>query len=418
MTPFLQLTLLLIIILLAAKIAGYLSIRIGQPSVLGELIVGILLGPSLINLLHLPFIESEVLEETIHFLAEIGVLMLMFIAGLELHLNELGRNTKVAAIAGTMGVLLPFAAGWGVGLLFGLEQQSAIFLGLTLGATSVSISAQTLMELKALRSRVGLGLLGAAVFDDILVILFLSIFFALTDGAGNLLSILIVLARMALFFALAMGFGFWALPRLIRRVRELPISQNVLILAIVTMFSYALAAELVGNMAAITGAFLAGLMFGRSPERENLEMRLSALAYGLFVPIFFISIGLSVNIADILKGLGLAAAVIVVAIITKILGSGLGARWAGLSWPESWQLGTGMASRGEVGLIVASVGMQAGLTTDATFAAIIGMVIASTLITPPLLRYLFNRPEREKKPAPALQDPAPANAKYHKEESE
>ncbi|KAF0108441.1 MAG: putative sodium/hydrogen antiporter [Anaerolineaceae bacterium] len=392
-SPFLQLAFLLVIILLAAKLAGYVSIRLGQPSVLGELLVGILLGPSLINLLHLPILSNEASGEFIHQLGEIGVLLLMFIAGLELHFSEMRHSLRVSALAGILGVIFPFALGWGTGLLFGLDQTAAIFLGLTLGATSVSISAQTLIELNVLRSRVGLSLLGAAVFDDILVILLLSIFFALSSGAGSVADIAIVFGRMALFFALAAAFGLWALPRLVRWVRELPVSQNVLTLAIVTLLGYALAAELIGGMAAITGAFLAGLMFARSPEREALEPRISALAYGFFVPIFFVSIGLSVDIASIKAGLGLAAVVIIVAILGKLLGSGLGAKWAGFSWREAWQLGAGMVSRGEVGLIVASVGMQAGLVNEAEFAAIVGMVIVSTLVTPPVLRALFKEPK-------------------------
>jgi Kef-type K+ transport system membrane component KefB len=144
MSLFLQLAFLLSIILLSAKLAGYVSIRLGQPSVLGELLAGILLGPSILNLLNLPFIEHE-LTETVAKLGELGVLLLMFLAGLELHLSELRQNLKVAALAGLMGVIFPVLLGWGVGLLFGFDNSASLFLGLTLGATSVSISAQTLI---------------------------------------------------------------------------------------------------------------------------------------------------------------------------------------------------------------------------------------------------------------------------------
>ena len=180
MTPFLQLAFVLSIILLFAKIGGFLSTRIGQPAVLGELLVGLVLGPSLVDLTHLYFITDVHLPEIIHEMGELGVLLLMFLAGLELHLSELARNTKVSAYSGILGVLVPTGLGFLVGRLFGMETDHAIFLGFTLGATSVSISAQTLMELKVLRSRVGLGLLGAAVFDDILVILLLSSFIIFT----------------------------------------------------------------------------------------------------------------------------------------------------------------------------------------------------------------------------------------------
>jgi len=396
MSIFLQLAFLIAVILLAAKAAGYLSVRLGQPSVLGELLVGILLGPSLLDLLHLPFIEGEKLGETIKELGELGVLLLMFIAGLELHLDELTRNTKVSAFAGIMGVLTPVALGAGTGLLFDFGWEAALFLGLTLGATSVSISAQTLMELKVLRTRVGLGLLGAAVFDDVMIILLLSIFLAVITGGTSAAGILWILVKMILFLAASTAFGLYVLPKLVRITRRLPISQGVLSLAMVILLFYGVAAEVVGGMAAITGSFLAGLMFARCEEKERLEQGVSALAYGLFVPIFFVSIGLAVNVRDLEgEALLLTAVIIVVAIASKFFGSGLGARWAGFSWRESWQMGAGMVSRGEVGLIVANVGIGAGLVSGSEFSAIVGMVLATTIVTPPMLRALFAEPKNK-----------------------
>ncbi len=389
MTLFLQLAFLLSIILLSAKMAGYLSIRIGQPSVLGELLVGILLGPSLINLLNLSFIEHE-LAETVAKLGELGVLLLMFLAGLELHLGEMRQNIRVAALAGLMGVIVPVLLGWGTGALFGFEQSSALFLGLTLGATSVSISAQTLIELKVLRSRVGLSLLGAAVFDDILIILLLSVFLALQGGTGSTAGILLILVRMILFLMASVLFGLWALPWIIRRISHLPISQGLLTISLVIMLAYGIASEAFGGMAAITGAFLAGLMLARTPERERIELGVHALAYGLFVPVFFVNIGLSINLREFqTEALLLTLAVTVVAIAGKWIGSGWGAKLGGLTTPEATQLGAGMISRGEVGLIVASVGIQNGLMTDMEFSAIVVMILVTTLVTPPILRGLF-----------------------------
>lgn len=212
MSLFLQFAFLLSVILFCAKAAGYLSVRIGQPSVLGELIAGILLGPSLLNLLGFSFIEHS-LAETIKLLGELGVLLLMFLAGLELHLDELKENMHIAALSGTFGVVGPVLLGWGIGALFGMTTPAAIFLGLTLGATSVSISAQTLIELKALRTRVGLGLLGAAVFDDILIILLLSVFLAFQGGgASGGIGILWIIVRMALFVLASFLFGMRILP--------------------------------------------------------------------------------------------------------------------------------------------------------------------------------------------------------------
>jgi Kef-type K+ transport system membrane component KefB len=397
MSTFLQLACELAIILLAAKAAGYIATRLNQPSVLGELLAGLLLGPSLLDIAHLPFIQSDTLSTTIGELGEMGVLLLMFIAGLELHLNELIRNTKVAALAGSLGVLFPVGFGWALGLLFGLDGNAALFLGLTLGATSVSISAQTLMEMKVLRSKVGLGLLGAAVFDDVLVILLLSGFLAVVEGNTNILSLLLILGRMVAFLGLSVAFGLWVLPKLAKLVARLPISQSVLSLALIIMLVYGVAAEVMGGMAAITGAFLAGLMFARSHEKESMEKGIHAISYGLFVPIFFVSIGMSVNLRSLeLSALWLTLAIILTAVLTKFFGAGLGARLGGFNWRESWQLGAGMVSRGEVGLIVASVGIAQRLVTQSEFSAIVGMVLVSTLVTPLLLRVLFRKPKKAK----------------------
>lgn len=389
MTTFLQLAFLVSVILFSAKMAGYLSVRLGQPSVLGELIVGILLGPSLINLLDLPFIE-HIMTETIAEFSEFGVLLLMFIAGLELHFGEMRRNIRVAASAGFLGVAFPVLLGWGAGLLLGMERSTALFLGLTLGATSVSISAQTLIELKALRSRVGLSMLGAAVFDDILVILFLSVFLAVQMGGENSPGVLWILGKMTLFLVISILFGLRVLPWVIRKMARLPISQGLLTVSLIVMFVYGFAAEYFGGMAAITGAFLAGLMLGRCPEKDRIESGAHALAYSLFVPIFFVNIGLSINLRGFkLESLLMTLVIIIVAVAGKWLGAGWGARLGGLARLESIQLGAGMISRGEVGLIVADVGIREGLILDSEFSAIVMMVLITTLITPPILRALF-----------------------------
>jgi len=298
MTPFLQLAFELVIILLAAKAAGYLSTRLGQPAVLGELIVGVLLGPSLIDILHLPFTGNPSLGVTLSELSELGVLLLMFIAGLELHLRELTTHRKVSLLASLGGLLLSIGLGWGAGRGFGMSNTAALLLGLALAATSVSISARTLMELGMLRSRVGLSLLGAAVVDDILSILAFSIFLAIYSGNGGIAGLAWIVLRMVIFLSIATAFGLWVLPRLARWVERLSISQGVLVFALVILLVYGLAAELVGQMAAIIGTFLAGLMFARTPEKSIIEPGITALAYGFFVPIFFINIGLSVNLRE------------------------------------------------------------------------------------------------------------------------
>lgn len=403
MSTFLQLSFLLVIILLMAKLAGYLSTRLNQPAVLGELLVGILLGPTALNILHWPFLDPS-MEEIIHALSEMGVMLLMFLAGLELHFHELSRNLRVSTLAGSLGVFLPLAGGWGIGRIFGLDQRASIFLGLILTATSVSISAQTLMELGRLRSRVGLGLLGAAVLDDILAILLLSIFLAVVSGGGSAFSLIGIALRMLLFLAAAFAFGFWLLPRWSKTFAELPISQGTLAFSLSIMLTYGLAAEVIGKLAAITGAFLAGLMFARTPQKEEIIGGVHALAYGLFVPIFFINIGLSTNGRVFHLGvLWFAVIVILIAIFSKWFGAGLGSYLGGLPLREAVQLGAGMVSRGEVGLIIASLGLPYRLVTEDEFAVIVIMVLTTTLITPVILRALFSETKAEKRVALAEQ---------------
>jgi Kef-type K+ transport system membrane component KefB len=401
LTPFLQLSLALAILIAAAKIGGYISYRLGQPSVLGELLVGILLGPSLIDILHQAYFINEYkhLSEVIFELAEIGVLLLMFIAGLELHLSDLAKSGKVAALAGTLGVIFPVLMGAGLGLGFSMGIIEAIFLGLILSATSVSISAQTLMELKVLRSRVGISLLGAAVFDDILVVLGLSIFTALyhpSAETSGLVSVLTVILRMVLFLVFGVGLGLLIIPRLSRKIGEMPVTQGLIAFTVIVILLYGWAAEMLGNMAAITGAFLAGLIFAQSPVKDRVQTKISIIAYGLFVPLFFINVGLNADIHLITKdAFWLFFAMTVVAVIAKILGSGLGAYWGGFTQLQATQLGVGMISRGEVGLIVATVGIEQGIINPSVYAAVVGMIIVTTLITPPLLRSTFRAPKKK-----------------------
>ena len=391
---FLDFVLAIVIIVVAAKLGGFISTRFNQPSVLGELLAGLLLGPTALDMLHswtFLFHDSEMLGELISIMAELGVILLMLLAGLELHLPDLLHAGKVSALSGILGVLVPLGLGFGTAVLFGAGSEEALFLGLTLAATSVSISAQTLMELNVLRSRVGLALLGAAVFDDILVILVLSIAFVLVgESAGGLGGVLLTIVKMIGYIGAASAIGLWLLPWLARQINQLPISKGTLafVLVICLLFSYA--AEIVGGMAAITGAFLAGLFLGRTPYKEEMEEGISAMAYAFFVPIFFVNIGLEVDLTAISGNAWWFAAVFtLIAVISKIAGSGLGAKIAGFTNRESFQLGIGMVSRGEVGLIVASFALVEGLITQEFFSIAVFMVIIATLVTPPMLRASF-----------------------------
>jgi Kef-type K+ transport system membrane component KefB len=394
MLPFLQFTIAIVIIISAAKLGGYLSLRVGLPSVLGELLTGLILGPSVLDFFHWPFFTDTHLDASIIHLGELGVLLLMFIAGLDLHLSDLAKSGKVSAYAGTLGVLFPLGLGYLVAVMFDIPTEQSLFVGLILAATSVSISAQTFMELRVLRTRVGIGMLGAAVFDDILVVLGLSIFIALTgENSTGLQAVVIIAVKMIAYLIIAIFLGVRLFPRLGEWFDSSPISQGLIAFVFVTTMLYAWSAEVLGGLAAITGAFLAGLLFSRTPVKETIEKGFSTIAYGVFVPIFFINVGLSANARELSgDGFLFLSALSLVAIISKILGAGLGARFAGFTNLESLQLGVGMMSRGEVGLIVATVGITEGLITREIFSSIIVVVIITTLLTPLILRLLFAKP--------------------------
>jgi Na+:H+ antiporter len=384
-------TLALAIVVTTAKASGYLSTRLGQPAVVGELLIGLILGPTLLDMLHWPMLGSGSLEETFHHLAHLGVLLLMFIAGLEVDLEGMLQTGRPAVLGGVLGVVTPILLGALAVLPFGFGMQESLAMGLVLAATSVSISAQTLMELGVLRSRVGTALLGAAVVDDVLAILLLSLFLALATGGGaGVGATACVLVRMIAFLGVAAALGLLLLPRLAAVVDRLPISEGLLALSLVIVLLYSWAAEALGGIAGITGAFLAGVLFARIPLRRAIEEGMHSLAYAWLVPIFFVSIGLSVDATGLgWSDLLLTLIVIIVAMLSKVLGAGLGARWGGFSARESLQLGVGMMSRGEVGLIVATAEVDAHLISDDVFAIVVIMVLATTLLTPVLLRALY-----------------------------
>ncbi len=391
--PFL---LLLALIVIVAKSAGYLSTRLGQPAVLGELLAGLLLGPTVLDMLHWPVFGDAPLGETVSYLSHLGVLFLMFLAGLEVDLESLREIGRLAVLVGGLGVALPVILGMVVALPFGFDLPAAIFVGLILAATSVSISAQTCMELGVLRSAVGACLLSAAVVDDVLVILFLSLFLALVGEGTGPFDILWVVTRMVIFLALAVVLGARLIPRLGAIVDRLPISEGVMALVFAVVLLYAWAAEAVGGMAAITGAFLAGLLLARTPLGRRIETGMHTMAYAWLVPIFFVSIGLEADTRALgLEGLPFALLLAVAAVLSKILGCGTGARLGGLTNRDALRLGVGMVSRGEVGLIVATVGVDAGLIGENVFASVVLVVLVTTLITPLLLRLLYPHPACE-----------------------
>lgn len=393
MSPILQLLVVLVIILVAAKASGLLAVRLGQPAVLGELSAGVILGPTVLDLFGFDFLPAPHLEETTLMLAELGVIFLMFLAGLETDLEEVSRVRRVAILAGTLGVIFPIVLGAVGSLPFGFSVREAVFIGIILSATSVSISARTLMELGVLQGRPGVSILAAAVIDDVLVILVLSFFIAFgggDGGGGGIGEVALIVGRVLLFFGVALIVGRFVLPPLVRWSANAPISEGVIATAIVIALLSAWFAEYVGEVALITGAFLAGVFLRRTEVYRIIDEKMHTISYGFFVPLFFVGVGLSADASglepsDVLL-LGVIAAI---AVVSKLAGCGLGAYLAGEDVTSSVQIGTGMISRGEVGLIVASVGLSHALIDTDLYSVIVLTILVTTLITPILLKIAF-----------------------------
>ncbi|HEU4402796.1 MAG TPA: cation:proton antiporter [Candidatus Polarisedimenticolia bacterium] len=411
MSHILQVLLFLSLLTLISKGAGYLSTRWGQPAVFGEILAGLLLGPSLLDVLgwgmfahHAEgFVAHPDLSSVVQDLAEIGVVLLMFVAGMETDLEEMRRVGKVAFWAALGGVLLPLGGGAFVARLFGYGWSEGFFVGAVLTATSVSISAQTLMELKSLRSKEGSTILGAAVIDDVMGIIILSLVVAFSavgvasggaasttgvgDSAGG--AIAWTCLRMTLFFVLSWMMGRSFLEKAVTAAARLPISEPLMALVVAVAFLYSWGAEYLGGVAAITGSYIAGVLFARTSARDRIMHGIRPLTYSFFVPVFFINIGLRADVTQLGGRLPLTILILVVAVLGKVIGCGTFAWMAGFTPRESYRVGVGMISRGEVGLIVAGYGLAHGIIANDIFSAMILMVLLTTMITPIWLRYAF-----------------------------
>lgn len=405
MNHILQLLLLLSFIIIAAKAAGALSTKIGQPPIFGKILIGLILGPSLLNILGWPiFTASPVqahfipLEDIIHDMAQIGVILLMFIAGIETDVAGVMRVGKVAFWSAAGGVLLPMGIGAWASRYFGYPWKEAIFIGTILTATSVSITAQTLLELNALKSKEGSCILGAAVIDDVMGIIVLSLVVAfsinpIAQGGINsgVIAVIFLIAQIAVFFVLSILIGQRYLEKIINWASKIPGSQMVLAASLIICFFYAFWAEYWGKVAAITGAYIAGVLLAQTSFKERILKEAQIFSYALFVPVFLIDIGLQANARQLTSGITFTLIIIVIAILGKIFGCGLGANLTGFNFIESSRVGIGMISRGEVGLIVASYGLAHAIIGQDIFSSMVLMVLVTTLITPILLRFVFPR---------------------------
>jgi Kef-type K+ transport system membrane component KefB len=410
--PVVPLLLTISLILCAARLAGAAARRLGQPRVLGELLVGVALGPTLLNVLHWGPLGAGHVDATIKELAELGVLILMFNIALEIQPRELMAVGRTAVYAGILGALVPLGViallTWG----FGFPTHVAVLTGVVLAANSTSISAQTLLELGVLRTKEGNAMLATALVDDVLAITLVSIAVALTGGTGEVtwLGLAGVVVRMLVFFA-AGGYVAWVvLPPLMNRIHLTPEFGQLYGVAVFgLMFALFLgwSAEALGGVAAISGTFLAGFGLSRINARAKHEVEQASayVSYALLVPIFFVSIGLVTDFAQLgLAALPYAGLLILASIATKVVGTGAGARLGGFTRVEALRLGVCMISRGEVGLIMASIGLARGIFDDQLFPSLLLAILVSTLVTPPLVRLVF----RGSIPEESAAEPAPA----------
>ncbi|WP_058302726.1 cation:proton antiporter [Gorillibacterium timonense] len=368
----------LAIILLASKLAGELSVKLRQPAVLGKLLIGIVLGPAVFGLIQ----HTDVLAE----LSQIGVILLMFIAGLETDIDKFKRSGKSSTYVGLAGIAFPFALGYGSGIWFmGLSGMEAAFLGLLLSATSVSISVQSLKELGQLKTREGATIMGAAVIDDVLVIIALAFLMSLSGGDVNLG--MIVFKKVA-FFGIAILVGWKVVPWLLKRFVNLRVTESVVSAALIICFGLAYFAEYTG-VAAIIGAYAAGIAISLTSFKHEVTEKVETIGYAVFVPVFFTLIGVKVSFDGIASQIGLIIGLSVLAIATKLAGAAFGAKAAGFGWRSSLGIGAAMVSRGEVALILAGIGQEAGLLPDLLLTVLVVVVLVTTIVTPLLMKVFF-----------------------------
>ena len=376
------------LILLSTKVFGLLTRRIEMPQVVGALVAG-LLGPACFNIVQ----ESEFLDH----IAEIGVIVLMFSAGLETDISELKKSGRNSFVIAVIGVLVPLIAGYVLASFFNTEPEAFLqnmFIGVILTATSVSISVETLKEMGKLSTPSGNAILGAALIDDILGIVALTIITGMADTSVQLTEVML---KIVAFFVLAIVVGVFArkgIEKLFDRYQKVHRRFSILSFAFCLLFAYV--AEAFFGVADITGAFIAGLIISGTSRCNYVQMRIETLSYLLISPVFFASIGLKVVLPEMSTSIMIfSVLLLVLAILTKIVGCGLGAKLCRYENIQSLRIGIGMVSRGEVALIVASKGMKVGLMNEAFFGPIIIMVVLTTVVTPILLKIVFKDREND-----------------------
>lgn len=373
------------IILLATKVLGDATNKVNMTQVVGALLAGVLLGPSCLGLIT----ETDFIAKT----AEIGVILLMFMAGLDTDVTEMKKNIKACMVIASIGVLVPLLGGTACYYFYFYDTMTgydnilkAVFIGVILTATSVSITVEALREMGRLEGKVGSAILGAAVIDDIIGIIVLTVVISMKDSTVSIGSILI---KIAVYMVMMMTLGY-----LLNRFQDL-IDRNlgkrrITTYIVAACFIIAFVSETFFGIADITGAYLLGLFFSQHEIKREIARKITVPSYLIFSPVFFASVGLKVELSGMTGSLILfSVLLLIVAALTKIIGCGIGAKLCGFTSRESLQVGVGMVSRGEVALIVAQKGYAVGLVNASMFPPIVIVVIATTVIAPIVLRQIM-----------------------------
>lgn len=403
----------LAIIIFAAEICGLLAKKCKAPQVVGQIIAGLLIGSAVFGFVD----QSEFLNK----MAEIGVVLLMFSAGLETDLKELIRTGPLALVVACAGVFVPLVGGFvlyaffvygGIPEVGSPEFYRSLFIGTIMTATSVTITVQTLRELGHLKGRIGTLILSAAIIDDVIGIVVLTFVTSLAGGnSGEANGVGKVLLNILLFFVVTIIIGFLVYHLFKFLNKRYPHRRRLPILSLAFAMILSFCAEALFGIADITGAYAAGIILSSLKDSPYIERKMDVSSYMIFGPIFFVNIGLKTNFSDMTSDLLLFSILfVVVALITKIVGCGLVSKVCKNSWKDSLKVGVGMMTRGEVALIVASKGLTAGLMDQKYFASVILLIICSSVITPIVLKLLYRGEDKS--------DTAPAEAVKTSEKAE
>ena len=367
----------LFVILLLTKIAAHYSVKLKMPSVIGELLVGIVIGPAMLNWIH-P-------TTFINYFSELGVIVLMFIAGLEGDLKLLIKYWAPALTVATLGVIVPTGTAFLLcHNLFNFSVKASVFMGLVLSATSVSITIQVLKEMHRLNTRAGAIICGAAVADDIICVILLGIASSIY-GTSQHESIWLMVLKMFLFFVIVLLIGKFIVPKFLSIFQDLNATESDTAGAMILCFGTAALAVMMG-MSDVLGAYFAGLAISETDFEDHLEDKIEPIGYAVFIPVFFVSIGLQISFKGMQNDIIFIILLIITAILGKQIGCGLAAKMFHLSWTESNVVGAGMVSRGEMALVVANVALSSHLIDQNHYTAMILVTVITTLVAPLILK--------------------------------